>query len=190
MDDRLYEESTLINDTLEPYYLEVSHFYEPLTETTHFHTRDMLTAYMSELMKTATGADFAFHNSGGTRRFIETKTVMTKAIMQDVFSFYNRFITVHLPAYKVRDLIQSNPFYEGDETIIIDGEYYVVATHDYIFSHPRNQLDRFDDIKYYDAYIYELAFEDLKRKSDVFNRFSVYDQITLDDTYDIVPINP
>jgi len=179
MDARLFEESQVINDLLEPYYLEVSDYYEVLTHTTHFHTRDMLTSYMSELMLAATNADFAFHNSGGTRRFIDNNTMMTKSTMQDVFPFDNQLITVALPAYKVNDLINSNPFYASQVETVESGKTYLVATHDYLFSHPRNQLDRFDDITYYDTVIYDLAFEDLVLKSELFNRFSVYDEVLI-----------
>ncbi|MCF7931964.1 MAG: DUF5011 domain-containing protein [Acholeplasmataceae bacterium] len=98
-----------------------------------------LTTYMAKVMRIASDADVAFHNSGGTRASISNGQNITVATLYQIFPFDNRIKTVELTGSVIKSLFNDS-YYDFRDVrpgvVFEDHLYYTVATNDYVFDYP------------------------------------------------------
>ncbi len=178
-DARLMHSHPRVGDIIETYFLEIDHLYTPLLNTERYQTREELTHFMSRLMLKATGADFAFHNLGGTRSALPALESLSKARMTDVFPFNNRVITTTLTTEQINQLIQFNPYYASTGMLAMQEGTYTVALHDYIFYHPANGFLEDDSTVIHPYTIVDLVYAELDLRHHMYATFNVFDTILI-----------
>ena len=134
-------------------------------------TKTELSKWLVEVMKHKTGADIAFHNSGGTRMYLNANDEIHLAKLYQIWPFDNLIKTVKLKGHLVRELI--NRSYEHTPLEIDDDAIYVVVTHDYIFDYIGNEyiFSQGSEETITDLNIRDIAKEELQKQSLVYDYF-------------------
>ncbi len=145
-DLRLMTENPSVKAVIDEYVLIV----EPLLNTviatsSASYDRYVLTEYMAQLIRVKTGADAAFHNYGGTRAEITNGQAITVATLYQIFPFDNKIKTTQILGSSLKSFIagtgsqNATSYKDGlSYATIIDNQYYLVATNDYIFDQTTN----------------------------------------------------
>jgi len=140
-DQRLQIENETVKTVIDE-YVEIV---EPLLNTviatsSASYDRYVLTEYMAKLIRIKTDADAAFHNYGGTRADILIGQQITVATLYQIFPFDNKIKTAEILGSSLKTFISgtgsqnATSYRDGlSYASIIDSEYYLVATNDYIF---------------------------------------------------------
>ncbi len=172
-DHRLREPSPSIAAIIESSLLEIEQLYEGVMPTSRSVSRDELTVWMSELMMLATDADFGFQNSGGTRDSFYAGESVSVARLYDVFPFDNTVVVADVPGYLVERLMDFNSGYAAKGSSDVDpSETYRIATNNYIFYHPSNDLvANSENTMVLELEMFDLAVEALERMAAVYDAF-------------------
>ena len=128
----------LVKELIEHYQLETDPIFNvPLITTGEYFTQTDLSEWIARMMRISTGADIGFQNGGGTRTSIPSDTVVTLAVLYQVWPFDNVVKTVDLTGAEIKSLM-SGLIYDTDITEFDDDTIYKVATNDYTFDKPTN----------------------------------------------------
>jgi 2',3'-cyclic-nucleotide 2'-phosphodiesterase (5'-nucleotidase family) len=145
-DLRLLSDNATVKAVINEYVLIV----EPLLNTviatsSTDYDRYVLTEYMAKLIRIKSGADAAFHNYGGTRADITNGQLITVATLYQIFPFDNKIKTTQILGSSLKSFIagtgsqNATSYKDGlSYASIIDNQYYLVATNDYIFDQTTN----------------------------------------------------
>lgn len=158
----------MINEYLD----EIAHLYEPVISSAGNQSSFDLTRWMSRLMLEATGADIAFQNTRGTRDSFYSGEPVSVARLYDVFPFDNTVVTAVVPGHLVRNLMDGNPGYAKAVGTISNDGYYKIATNNYVFLRPQNNLSVSEDIDFLALEMFHLAVEELYRQAEIHDGFS------------------
>lgn len=147
-------------------------FTTPLITTDEYLSKTDLSIWISKLMRTATGSDIGFQNSGGTRTNISDQTILNASVLYEIWPFDNVIMTAYIKGSEVKSLMK-NLLYETDITSFDNDTYYKIATNDYVYYS--------DSYKYYftdaDAVtntgilIRELAVDELALQGEMYSFF-------------------
>lgn len=128
----------IVKEIIEHYQLETdSIFNVALITTGEYFTQTDLSKWIARMMRISTGADIGFQNGGGTRTSVPENTVVTLAVLYQVWPFDNVVKTVNLTGARIKSLM-SGLYYDTDILDFDDDTIYKVATNDYVFDKPSN----------------------------------------------------
>ncbi len=160
-----------IQSKIDAHLTEYSHLFETILTSDGAYGRFDLTLWIARLMESASEADIAFHNSGGTRSDIDKAQSISVSTMYDVFPFDNALVTfdilgkhIDINATASRSLFDI----EADKT-------YRVAVHTYTFYHPNNDFSQAENIHVQSGVlIRNLMIEEMRLQSEIYAAFCVH----------------
>ena len=138
--------------------------------------RSQLSEWLTRLMVSATGADIAFHNSGGTRADISNSETITLSTLYEVWPFDNIIKTVYLDGEVInnyKDYFISYteiPYFEP-------GILYKVATNDYVFDKTTNPFLDGEQIENTGIILRDLVEDELFLQSAIYDEFLLLNEI-------------
>jgi len=135
-----------------------------------------LSIFIAEVMKNATDSAIGFQNGGGTRNSIDQDEAIDLALLYQVWPFDNIVKTVYLTGSEIKDMM-GRYIYQTDITNFDDDTLYKVATNDYIFDKPDNPFIYGEDIVNTYLNMRELAFQEIKLQSYLFDFFHTSNDI-------------
>ncbi|MFK5883970.1 MAG: 5'-nucleotidase C-terminal domain-containing protein, partial [Candidatus Izemoplasma sp.] len=178
-DPLLLTSSQRVQDIIAVYQSETDAiFNNPIIDNEVDLWRGDLTLWISKLMRINTGADIAFHNSGGTRTNIVAGQTINMGLLYEVWPFDNYIMTVELTGAQIKSFMGSGDgsYYDTDIAYFDDDTYYLVATNDFVFD--RNYVFE-QGLNENNTYLYfrDIAAAELELQNDVFDTFSVNNEI-------------
>lgn len=186
-DVRLMTENETVKSIIDEYVDIVAPLLNTVLVTSSAaYSRNELTLYMAKLMQVETGAAVAFHNYGGTRSDIRSGQEITVATLYQIFPFDNKVKTTQILGSVLKSFISSTSgrnaasYKEGFVyNDILDSEYYLVATNDYIFDQTDNPF--IDGVNSIDTgiLIRDLLEEVMKEQASTHGSFSTSHPIVL-----------
>ncbi len=190
-DLRLQSENSAVKSVIDEYVDIV----EPLLNTviatsSASYDRYVLTEYMAKLIRVKTDADAAFHNYGGTRADILLGQQITVATLYQIFPFDNKIKTAEILGSSLKTFISgtgsqnATSYRDGlSYATIIDHEYYLVATNDYVFDQLSNPFIFGNNILDTGILIRDLLEQVMKNQSSTYGSFSITHPILLSQNF-------
>lgn len=195
-DVRLHTENAIVKAVIDE-YVEIV---EPLLNTviatsSASYDRYVMTEYMAKLIRIKTEADAAFHNYGGTRADILSGQNITVATLYQIFPFDNKIKTAEILGSSLKTFIagtgsqNATSYADGlSYATIIDHEYYLVATNDYIFDQLGHPFIFGINIIDTGILIRDLLEQVMKHQATTYGSFSIAHPILLSSSIIIIEV--
>ncbi|MFP4287158.1 MAG: bifunctional metallophosphatase/5'-nucleotidase [Candidatus Izemoplasmataceae bacterium] len=158
-------------------------FNEPIIYNSSLLSRNVLTEWMSTLLRESTNADIGFHNSGGTRTDISGNDDITLSTLYDVWPFDNEVVTLYLTGEDIKTLMNNMSGYSTDIHNFIDDELYKVATNDYLYYHENYPFHEGTDVTHTEVYLRDLAARELSLQAIAYGNFDPTNAILSNSVY-------
>ena len=124
------------------------------------------------MMRVSTGADIGFQNGGGTRTSVPDDTVITLAVLYQVWPFDNVVKTVYLTGAEIKSLM-GGLIYDTEIESFDDNTVYKVATNDYTFDKTTNPFIYGENPFNTGIILRDLAQNELILQNEVYDSFLV-----------------
>lgn len=161
----------IVQEIIAHYQLETDDLFNtPLITTGEYFTQTNLSKWIAKMMRVSTGADIGFQNGGGTRTSIPDNTVITLAVLYQVWPFDNVVKTVYLTGAEIKDLM-SGLIYDTEIEVFDDNTLYKVATNDYTFDKTTNPFIYGEEPFNTGIILRDLAESELIKQSFVYDYF-------------------
>ncbi len=177
-DDRFLTADPDVQAYLDAVVLELDYYYEVLFNSARYHGREELAEWMARLMLETTDAEYAFQNVGGTRHDVSEGEEISLATFLAIFTFDNQVMVATVDGYALERLMSNVTVTSTDGNFSYDGNYRI-ATSDYIFYHPSNELD--DALNVDVAYLnmQDLVIWELLLQAEVYGSFDANNPLLL-----------
>ncbi len=179
---------------LDEYILETYDLFNtPIIVSDDEYSKYELTDWLVKVVKEATNADIAFHNSGGTRAGIDDGETINLAVLYQIWPFDNVIKTVELTGAQITALIVSNSLEYYTEVTTFDPDtLYLVATNDYVFDKSTNPFINGVNPINTGIVLRDLVESELLLQAEIYSLFNTANEIlTLYTTYEEeTTINP
>ncbi len=163
--------SDIVLEIIEHYQLETDEIFNvALITSGEFLTQTDLSKWIARMMRISTGADIGFQNGGGTRTSIPSDTVITLAVLYQVWPFDNVVKTVYLTGAEIKSLMGGLSY--DTEILEFDNDtLYKVATNDYVFDKTTNPFIDGQDQVNTGIILRDLAESELEMQNLVYEFF-------------------
>lgn len=133
----LNESDQAVDLVIDKYFKDIKKLYEEvlLTSRRYIGVSD-LADYIARLMMETSNAVAGFQNSGGTRGNLTEGQKITASDIFEIFPFDNTIIKAEIRGSGLKQMLSDDYFFKSsniDQSTILDGNYYLIATNDYIF---------------------------------------------------------
>ncbi|MBE0700595.1 MAG: bifunctional metallophosphatase/5'-nucleotidase [Acholeplasmataceae bacterium] len=180
---RLNHANLEVDDLIQNYVTVVAPLLnEVIMISGEYMSRNALTTFMAKLIRHASDSDIAFHNSGGTTASINNQQEITIATLYQVFPFDNKIKTVYLSGETINGLL-GDSYYQyhdiKDGVTFQSGQFYKVATNDYVFDYVDGVFIHGDDIVDTGILIRDILETVIRNQAEIYDYFMLSNPIVL-----------